>query len=74
MTYLTMYGYNFCWATRTLRVKDGEGHWRGRSPAMAAGLTDHLWTWGSGSLAPSLNQRGTPPLRWTQIIVNNQRR
>ena len=45
MTYLTMYGYNFCWAVRTLRVKDGEGHWRGRSPAMAAGLSDHVWTW-----------------------------
>ena len=45
MTYLTMYGYNFCWAVRTLRIKDEEGHWRQRSPAMAAGLTDHLWIW-----------------------------
>ena len=45
MTYLTMYGYNFCWAVRTLRVKGEDGHWRRRSPAMAAGLTDHLWTW-----------------------------
>lgn len=45
MTYLTMYGYNTCWAVRTLRVKDGEGRWRARSPAMAAGLTDHIWTW-----------------------------
>ncbi len=45
MTYLTMYGSNFCWAVRTLRIKDGEGRWKGRSPAMAAGLSDHLWTW-----------------------------
>ncbi len=45
MTYLTMYGYNFCWAVRTLRIKHGEGPWRARSPAMAAGLTDHVWTW-----------------------------
>jgi len=45
MTYLTMYSYNFCWCVRTLRVKDEEGHWRERSPALAAGLTDHVWTW-----------------------------
>lgn len=45
MTYLTMYGYNYCWAVRTLRVKAEDGHWRRRSPAMAAGLTDHLWSW-----------------------------
>ncbi len=45
MTYLRMYGSNFCWAVRTLRVKHGEGHWQGRSPAMAAGLSDHVWTW-----------------------------
>ena len=45
MTYLTMYGYNFCWAVRTLRVKDSEGHWQGRSAAMAASLSDHVWTW-----------------------------
>jgi IS1 family transposase len=45
MTYLTMYSYNFCWCVRTLRVKDAEGPWRERSPALAAGLTDHVWTW-----------------------------
>jgi IS1 family transposase len=45
MTYLTMYGYNFCWPVRTLRVKDETRKWRERSPAMAAGLTDHVWTW-----------------------------
>ena len=45
MTYLTMYGDNFCWAVRTLCVKGERGRWQRRSPAMAAGLTDHLWTW-----------------------------
>jgi IS1 family transposase len=45
MTYLTMYGCNFCRPVRTLRVKDQQGRWRERSPALAARLTDHLWTW-----------------------------
>jgi hypothetical protein len=45
MTFLTMYGYNFCWAIRTLRVKDRQGRWQTRSPAMTAGLADHIWTW-----------------------------
>jgi len=41
-TYLSLYGDNFCWPVRTLAVKDEEGHWRRRSPAMAAGLADHV--------------------------------
>lgn len=45
MTYLTLYSYNFCWRVRTLRVKDEQGRWQERSPALAAGLTDHVWTW-----------------------------
>jgi IS1 family transposase len=45
MTYLTMYGYNFCWSVRTLRIKAAKQRWRERSPALAAGLTDHVWTW-----------------------------
>jgi len=44
MTYFTVYSYNFCWSVRTLREPVGEGHWRQRTPAMAAGLTDHVWT------------------------------
>ena len=44
MTYLTMYSYNFCWPVRTLRERDDEGVWRKRTPAMAAGLADHLWS------------------------------
>jgi hypothetical protein len=45
MTYLAMHAYNFCWAVRTLRVKDAERGWRQRTPAMSAGLTDRIWTW-----------------------------
>jgi hypothetical protein len=44
MTYLTMYCYNFCWPVRTLREPDREGVWRRRTPAMAADLTDHVWS------------------------------
>ncbi|WP_422930045.1 hypothetical protein [Singulisphaera sp. PoT] len=43
-TYLTMYIYNFCWPVRTLRLRDEEGHWQERSPAIAAGLSDHVWS------------------------------
>lgn len=44
ITYFTMYSYNFCWPVRTLRESDGEGHWRRRTPAMAAGLSNHVWS------------------------------
>jgi IS1 family transposase len=45
VTYLTMYSYNFCWAVRTLRRRaKGEVHWQSCTPAMAAGLTDHVWS------------------------------
>jgi IS1 family transposase len=44
MTYFTMYSYNFCWPVRTLRVEVGEDEYQQRTPAMAAGLTDHIWT------------------------------
>ena len=44
MTYFTIYSDNFCWSVRTLNERDGEGHWRRRTPAMAAGLADHVWT------------------------------
>jgi hypothetical protein len=44
MTYYTLYRYNFCWAVRTLRRRDEQGEWRPRTPAMAAGLADHVWS------------------------------
>jgi len=44
MTVFTMYSYNFCWPVRTLRRRAGEARWQQRTPAMAAGLADHVWT------------------------------
>ncbi len=38
-----MYSYNFCWPVRTLRQRGPDGSWQPRTPAMAAGLTDHVW-------------------------------
>ena len=44
VTYFTMYSYNFCWPVRTLRIRGAEGQWEQRTPAMAAGLADHVWS------------------------------
>lgn len=43
-TYFTMYSYNFCWPVRTLREEIARGHYRPRTPAMVARLSDHVWT------------------------------
>jgi hypothetical protein len=43
-TYFVSYSYNFCWPVRTLRIKGEAGRWRRRTPAMAAGLADHVWS------------------------------
>jgi hypothetical protein len=44
VTFLSLYCYNFCWPVRTLAVTGAEGRRVRRSPAMAAGLTDHVWS------------------------------
>jgi hypothetical protein len=44
MSYFTRYRYNFCWPVRTLRVRDAEGRWQERTPAMSAGLADPVWS------------------------------
>jgi hypothetical protein len=45
VTYFTMYSYDFCWPVRTLRMRETEASpWQQRTPAMAAGLTDHDWS------------------------------
>ena len=43
-TQFSHFSYNFCWPVRTLRTQDVEGRKTKRTPAMAAGLTDHVWT------------------------------
>jgi transposase-like protein len=43
--YLVGCVYNFCSAHRSLRVRQEEGkRWRPRTPAMAAGWTDRVWS------------------------------
>ena len=45
MTYFTMYSYNFCWPVRTLREQENFGEKSIQyTPAMSAGLTDHIWS------------------------------
>jgi len=44
MTYFTVYSYNFCWPVRTLAPKGPDGRRSPRTPAMAAGLADHVWS------------------------------
>ncbi len=51
--------YNLCWAHESLRVAAAPGSgrkWRERTPAMAAGLTDRIWT-----LDELLRYRVPPP-------------
>lgn len=57
VTYFTMYSYNFCWAVRTLTVQDEEGQRHRRSPAMASGLTDHLWSMAEWLARPAVVQQ-----------------
>jgi hypothetical protein len=57
MTYFTVYSYNFCWSVRTLGGRDDEGHGRQRTPAMAAGLADHVWTMREWITMPGVQRR-----------------
>ena len=45
--YLVGCAYNFCWFHKNLRLlapPKADHKWQQRTPAMAAGLTDHYWT------------------------------
>jgi hypothetical protein len=44
MTAFTRYRYHFYWAVRTLWQNDERGQWQQRTPAMAAGLADQVWS------------------------------
>jgi len=44
VSYFVGYGYNFMWPVRTLDLKSVEGRKIKRTPAMAAGLANHVWT------------------------------
>jgi len=60
MTYFTLYSSNFCFPVRTLREEIAPKRYRQRTPAMAAGLTDHVWSLEEWLLFPS-NSRYKPP-------------
>ena len=71
MTYFTMYTYNFCWPVRTLAIRDAPtcdkfgrdkfgritpGRRHPQTPAMAAHLTDHVWTLQEWITFPAIQQ------------------
>ncbi len=55
-TRFSHFSYNFCWPVRTLRVKV-DGRWRERTPAMAAGLTDRVWSLSEWLAYPAVQRR-----------------
>lgn len=57
VSYFTLYSYNFCWPVRTLRRRDTERRWQPRTPAMAAGLTDHGWSLSEWLRFPGVQRR-----------------
>jgi hypothetical protein len=54
--YFTLYSYNFCWPVRTLATRDAEGLTRPRTPAMAAGLADHVWSLAEWLAVPAVRR------------------
>ncbi len=74
--YLVGCAYNFCWTHDSLRLPASDGaatKWTERTPAMAAGLTDHPWTMAEllGYQVPlppwvAPKRRGRPPTRPAQ--------
>jgi IS1 family transposase len=60
MTYFTLYSANFCWPVRTLRQEVAPKRYQQRAPAMAAGLTDHIWSLEEWLLFPSNNRYKLP--------------
>ena len=56
-THFTMYSYNFCWPVRTLRQRGPDDRWQARTPAMTAGLTDHVWPLSEWLSYPSIQRK-----------------
>ena len=44
MTHYAQTVYNFCRPNRALRLRQNDGSWQQRCPAMAQGLSDHVWS------------------------------
>ncbi len=62
-TWLVVVWYNFGWCVRTLRqkVQEEPRRYRQRTPAMAAGLTDHAWTMRELLCYPLYPPKDAPP-------------
>ena len=56
-TAFSYFSYNFCWPVETLRERDADGRWRSRTPAMAAGLTDHMWSLAEWLAFPAVQRK-----------------
>ena len=56
MTYLSYCSYNFCWPVRTLRQRGEQQRWQERTPAMAAGLADHVWSYKEWFTSPAVQR------------------
>ena len=60
VTCFTMFSANFCRPVRTLRQKlrrkQGRRKWRQRTPAMAAGLAEHVWSVAEWVSRPSVQR------------------
>jgi hypothetical protein len=56
-TAFSYFSYNFCWPVETLRERDADGRRRPRTPAMAAGLTDHVWSLAEWLAFPAVQRK-----------------
>lgn len=56
-TMFSYFSYNFCWPVETLRQKDAGNRWQRRTPALAAGLTDHVWTLSEWLAFPAVQRK-----------------
>jgi len=56
-TAFSYFSYNFCRPVETLRRKDADGLWQRRTPAMAAGLTDHVWSLAEWLAYPAVQRK-----------------
>ena len=58
MSWLSVVQYNFCRAHGSLRIKDERG-FHHRTPAIASGLTDRIWSTREWLLSPILGGEGS---------------
>jgi hypothetical protein len=61
MTVFTLSSANYCWPVRTLREDIGPRRYRAPTLAMAAALTDHVWTLREWLMFPSTPRYKLPP-------------